>query len=417
MKYRIRSFQYRTQIKRVGTFRAKRTPTSLPRLLPPKATGYGAYKENINFNALFEYGELPSPPRKNRVRLTASRVAAAFRHLAKKIGAVALFVLKFVMLPFKGAGKSRPRLAFYNGVLVGAVIVTALSVTTVLVGLFGKYLLPYDTLTVPSLIGEMLSDVEAVDNSYELLVSYEHSTSVPAGVIISQKPDGGVTRKIYDSSSVPCVSVTVSMGKRFYTVPSLEGLTARDALLELKNNGVDVNTVYEYSSSTPIGSVISTHPATQSRIYDGESLTLKISLGKKIETVSVPDLYGLNEEAARTLLLDRGLYLGDISYRSSSADAGKIISQKYSPYSSVPTGTRIDVTVSIGEHVTEKTVPDLYGFSVEEAKGKLAEVGLVIGSIYSVSSGAPSGTVITQTPIANTPITSALTSVDLYVSS
>ena len=416
MKYRIISLQYRTQRFRSGSFKAKRAK-ALPRPLPPDLKTQKRADERININALFEYGELPSPPRKKRLRLLALSVCTAIGRLARKAGSALLRFFKVLLAPLQRIGKSRPRLAFYSGALTGALVVCIMSVATLLIALFGKYLLPYDSITVPLLVGEDISVADTQDAPYELLISYEYSESAPAGIITAQKPSGGVTRRIYDNASPPCISVTVSMGRRSYTVPSLAGLSLRDAMLELKNNGVAVDTQYEYSSDSPIGTVISTSPDKDVRIYGGDRVTLKVSLGKKITAVSVPDLYGLNEEAARTLLSARGLVLGSISYKSSAKEAGKIISQQYSPYSSVAKGTAVDVTVSLGSVVTEKTVPLLYGLTVSQAKEKLAEVGLVVGSVYSVSSGAPSGTVITQTPIAQTPITSALTSVDLYVSS
>ena len=66
---------------------------------------------------------------------------------------------------------------------------------------------------------------------------------------------------------------------------------------------------------------------------------------------------------------------------------------------------------------TDMSVPDLYGMSLEEAAEKLREFGLVIGNTYPVANAAPKGTVITQSPVAGTPLTSSTVSVDLYVSS
>ena len=152
-------------------------------------------------------------------------------------------------------------------------------------------------------------------------------------------------------------------------------------------------------------------------LYEGETLTVRISLGKETVFVGVPNLYGLNEAQATALLLSKGLELGKVTYSPAQEDAGKIIRQQYSPYEKVPLGSSVDITVSLGAQTQQKNVPDLYGLTTEEAAQKLSEVGLVLGNIYSVSSGAPKGTVVTQAPVAGTPITSSITSVDVYISS
>ncbi|MBO7310518.1 MAG: PASTA domain-containing protein [Clostridia bacterium] len=414
MKYRVKSLYFRIQKNKVGIFRAVRTPHYL--LYSVSVSQLSG--ESIDLDALFELGELPSPKKS----LRRSRQSAYFRSVAIKFanaikgGALALF--KALTLPFKRIKNKNRRLAFYSGVLTAAVIVLAISAFTAMIGLFGAYLAPYEIISVPDVTGMTLDDAEAsIGQRYELLISYKNNNDIPAGTIVSQIPNAGVDRRLYKSTDKCILTLTVSAGRKFYTVGEFQGQNSRNALLELKNLGVSVKTVLEHSNSVDVGTVISTFPSSGQRLYEGEALTVKISLGKKISLSTVPDLYGLNEAAAASLLASRGLTLGTITYRHSQLEAGKIISQSYSPYTSLAEGTPINVTVSLGNKVQEKTVPELYGLSIDEARQRLAEVGLVIGSIYTVSSGAPLGTVIAQSPIVGTPITSSLTHVDVYISS
>lgn len=415
MKYRINAISYRKRTEKHGRIHAHRKSTSQSALtLPPLQSK----NERINLELLFELSALPSPKPTARLHLFFRRAKNALpyigRYLAKALSAVG----KPFALLLSGMGKGGQRLSFYTGVLVSAVLVAGIAFITVLAGLFGGYFTPYSEFTVPDVVGEKLSDIEdTATENYELLISYENSDVIPSGTVISQKPSGGVTRKLYKNGK-PCpLTLVVSAGKSFYTVADFSGQSARSALLELQNGGISVNTVYIYSETVPANSIISTSPTAGERLYSGEILTVKISRGKKAETATVPELYGLSEVAAKVLLEERGLTLGKITYRASDTAAGKIISQEFSPYTVLDKGTAINITVSLGRTASEKTVPELYGLTVEEAKRKLAEVGLVVGGIYSVSSGAPSGTVITQTPIAGTPITASLISVDLFVSS
>ena len=73
--------------------------------------------------------------------------------------------------------------------------------------------------------------------------------------------------------------------------------------------------------------------------------------------------------------------------------------------------------VSIGNRYDLRVVPDLYGMSEKDAVNALREQGLTVGAIYPLSHAAPRGTVIVQSPVAGTPITSSTVTVDLYVSS
>ena len=85
-------------------------------------------------------------------------------------------------------------------------------------------------------------------------------------------------------------------------------------------------------------------------------------------------------------------------------------------YTSAELGTAVSFTVSAGYQFNERKVPDLYGLTLSEATQKLAECGLIPGNVYAVASSEPSGTVVAQSPKAGTAITSAVTTVEIYIS-
>ena len=167
----------------------------------------------------------------------------------------------------------------------------------------------------------------------------------------------------------------------------------------------------------PQGKIISTSPKKDERLYDGQRLVLKVSLGERTHTASMPNLYGLSEAQCAEALRMRGLKLGSVTYKNSPIAQGKALEQQYPPYSQIDSRSTVDIVISLGEKQTPKSVPDLYGLTLEQAKLSLAGVGLVLGNVFSVSSGAPQGTVIAQTPIGSTQITPFITSVDVFISS
>ena len=250
-----------------------------------------------------------------------------------------------------------------------------------------------------------------------LFRSYEHSDLTPAGEIISQTPSAGVSRRVYSGGKLPTVSVKVSLGRSFYLVENFSGADVRTSRLALKNAHVSVNEVFEYSDSVPKGTVISTSPLAGERLFEGEVLTLTVSLGKYIPVTRVPDLYGLSESQARALLSSRNLRIGNVTYTADNAPIGTVISQTVAPYTDAEEGTSVSFSVSLGSTATQKHVPDLYGLTIDEARQRLREVGLILGGIFSVSSATPKGTVVTQSFAPGTPITSTITSIDIYISS
>ncbi len=406
MKYRVKKFYTKKAKVRVGHLRAKRKSAPVT-VLPPI---YQYRPERISLDMLFEMSALPAPSRPPRLAYIRSRlraVAAAALRVARRAAHSIRLSLE---------SKQPPRIAFTLGVLTSAILCTALSVCIVLTSLFGRFFLPYTLLKTPSLVGLDFSEIkDELEKSYQILVSYENSDTVSAGHIISQTPNAGVGRKIYKNRPFATLTLKVSMGKSFYTVESLQGQSSRTALLSLYNKGVAVRCVEEYSQSVDAGMIISTSPSVGARLFEGEVLTLKVSLGQEKTSVSMPDLYGLGEAQALSLLSERGLISGKITYKSSASPIGTVIEQAFAPYSSIASGSAVDITVSIGISQSRE-VPDLYGLSRNEAQLRLAEVGLVLGSVISVDSGAPQGTVISQYPIAGTQITSSLTSVDIYIS-
>ena len=412
MKYRIKSIYFVKAKPITKKLKAKRPITALT-VLPPIL-----YKEQtirIDINSLFALGELPEAKIKK-----VSPIKKLYKHMrtaAKAIGGQIAAIFLKIKRRLSQRRQKNLRLAFFSGVMTSSATVCIICAAAVLGKLFLPYFKSYTPVTVPMLVGERVESAEALGSEdFELLVTYENSSEIAAGVIMSQRPTAGVTRKIYDRENPCIISVTVSAGKSFYTVENLSGADGRLTLLALYNKGICVRPEYVYSDAVNEGKIIESIPPNGAFLYNGEVLTLKISKGKKKVTVSVPDLYGLSEAQAGALLESRGLVLGNVTYSPSSLGSGKIISQQYSPFSTVSKGSTVNITVSLGQITEQKKVPDLYGLTKEEASAKLSEVGLILGNVTAVTSGAPSGTVITQSVAAGTPITSSITSIDVSIS-
>ena len=172
----------------------------------------------------------------------------------------------------------------------------------------------------------------------------------PEGTIIRQSPEGNSV--VNDSSRV--IQVWVSSGEaEEIKMPDLEGNTLTQALGTL--DGLNLGLYYDYDSRTsyhdtiPKGSVISTYPTEGTVLHEGQQIILEMSLGPEETPATVPLVVGLTEEAAVKAITDAGLTVGQrVPSASDEQEAGKVWYQSVEAYSSVTSGTSIDIFISTG---------------------------------------------------------------------
>ena len=277
--------------------------------------------------------------------------------------------------------------------------------------------LRFERVEIPALLGLSYDEASLDGALFRVELNYEYDSSAPQGTVIEQTPSAGVIRRVYRGGE-PCkLSLTVSLGERFLVMSDYTAKSARDALLELKNESVKFEISEQYSDTVEAGCVISTEPAAGEQFAADEVVRLTLSLGKERKFVAIPDLFGLTEVRAAEVLRTLGFEVGEIKYVASQSACGTVISQSATAYSLLELGARVDLNISAGMGFSQKTVPDLYGLTVDQAREALAEVGLVCGTVYTVQSTERRATVVSQSISAGTPITAGIVSVDIYVSS
>ena len=304
------------------------------------------------------------------------------------------------------------------GALCAILCVFALSVTFIGYRLLLKdRVLRFSRVEIPELVGQNSEDILLDEELFAVAVNYEHDGGTPEGTVIEQTPSAGAIRRVYRGGE-PCkITLTVSLGERRLVMRDYVSRSAREALLELKNEAVKFEISEKYSDTVEAGCVISTTPEAGDNFTASDVVTLTLSLGKERKFAAIPDLSGLTEVRAREALEALGFAVGEIRYVPSRQAIGTVTSQSSPAYSLIELGARVDLEVSAGMGFSEKKVPDLYGLTVDEARARLAEVGLVCGSVFNVQGGTGILTVVSQSIAAGTPITSGIISVDIYVSS
>ena len=80
------------------------------------------------------------------------------------------------------------------------------------------------------------------------------------------------------------VVLTVSKGPKTVQVRNFVGIDIRDARELAENDGLRVNTVSQYSNTTPEGIVIAQDCSYKSYVADGTTITLTVSAGQDVSS-------------------------------------------------------------------------------------------------------------------------------------
>ena len=242
--------------------------------------------------------------------------------------------------------------SFFAGIFCGTLSILLVSGGIAFFTLFSKSGGVYVSVTVPDLISldesSALSKIRDEYDCFDYTVEYEENPRTSEGTVIAQTPKPSTVRKVYGLNGRVTIKLTVTKSSEPITLPDINGLSARDVSLELKNAGINVYVSEVYSDAVKAGKIISSSHSTGSKLKKNDSIYITASLGKKIRYVTVPNLLGLSESAALALLSKEELSAGKIKYESSSLPLGTVIKQSVDGESSVRAGKSIDLTVSGG---------------------------------------------------------------------
>ena len=234
------------------------------------------------------------------------------------------------------------------GAAAAAIALAVLLWHAIFSDLFGAEPVPTE-FVVPKIIGmtiEQAQEDPQVKGIFEIEQIGQRASEYEAGTIIEQSPEDGKTVK-----GNRVISVFVSTGVKSEQMPNLINTERRNAVLQLKNLDLDLvidDTVEEYSDSITAGYVIRTIPEANELLHEGDTVTLVISKGRKIEQVKVLTFMGNDIENVRQQAEQSGLTVGEDQYAPSTEPYGTVIDQSIAPETMVDKGTQITFTVSFG---------------------------------------------------------------------
>lgn len=200
----------------------------------------------------------------------------------------------------------------------------------------------------PNLVGEVYNEIK---DDYNLKVdddSYNYNSEYENGVIYKQDPEPG--KKIKEKSEI---YVYISLGAKQITLENYKGFEFSLVEEELAKYDISVKKVEIESDEIAKGLVIETIPPANTLVSSGDEITVYVSAGEEVINVKVPNLSGLNEEAAKKSLESNGLKLGNKTEKSDPNVAkGIVIGQSVDATSEIAMGSSVDIVISAGPEET-----------------------------------------------------------------
>ncbi len=209
---------------------------------------------------------------------------------------------------------------------------------------------------------------------------------------------GGCSRNNSDKPKAsPKASATASPeggeNAKMVKMINVVGKDKEDAESELLALNLKVSVKYEESDAKE-GEVIKQDPKEGTEIKENSTVTITISQSDK--KITLEDYTGQSKESVVEALEAAGLKTSISEEYSDSQDEGKVIRTEPGAGSEVAKDDTVTVVVSKGKENTNVEVPNVRGYSEDEAISAIEAAGLTAGKVTYKYSDSPAGEVIAQ---------------------
>lgn len=185
------------------------------------------------------------------------------------------------------------------------------------------------------------------------------------------------------------------------------GMSAIEAQRSLEDLGLVMEQGQAIASDTvDKGKVAATDPKPGSLVDIGSTVTIQLSSGAA--EITVPDVSGQTQEAARKTLEDAGLQVGSVKYEDDSkVAADRVIRTTPEAGSSATKDDEIILVLSSGYVSIDSG--QVVGKTQEEGLKYLADLGLQTNTISEETTEAPNGQIIAVDPLGRVKVGSSVT--------
>jgi serine/threonine-protein kinase len=170
------------------------------------------------------------------------------------------------------------------------------------------------------------------------------SSAFRPGTVIDQYPS--TKMKVKEGRTV---RLTIANAERSVIVPDLIGRSERSAELDIRQVGLEIDTVYkEYNSDVPAGNVTWQYPKGGDMLSRGMGVHLTISLGVPPNFFQAPNVFGLSKKKAIVEIEKSGFSLGKVFYRQNEdLIPYTVLDQSLRPGTVLEQSVKIDLTISV----------------------------------------------------------------------
>jgi eukaryotic-like serine/threonine-protein kinase len=180
------------------------------------------------------------------------------------------------------------------------------------------------------------------------------------------------------------------------TVPDVVGIQESLAVADIRDEGLEPNVRRRPHSDVERGVVFEQEPEPPVRMEKGNFVTILVSSGKP--KVQVPNVVGRSRDDAVAALRDAKLRFRVVEINSGK-EVNSVTAQAPKAGEIVVEGTQVRINVSKGPKPI--AVPNVVGMAYESAASVLQGAGFAVAR-EDVEDDAPTGTVVGQTPAADT---------------
>jgi beta-lactam-binding protein with PASTA domain len=211
-------------------------------------------------------------------------------------------------------------------------------------------------VVVPDLIGKDLVAALELANKQGLSLKVgdrAFSTSAPNNHIIAQDPRPGSWMR-----PEAIIRVVVSKGLGELPIPTVQGVSWRDAQSTIERYGLRVGEIFRvHSERVARDNVIAQSPQAASKILKGGSVALLVSDGPWPVSYVMPDLRGQPQYAASEMAATIGLRVERVRYTDRpDARPGTVITQQPAPGQRVTAGEGVEVVLAKRESTPTSSI-------------------------------------------------------------
>ena len=191
---------------------------------------------------------------------------------------------------------------------------------------------------IPNVVGLSQISAEELLGDYTVTVERAHDSRIPKDRVASQFPLA-TTRAAKGSG----VIITMSDGPGDAIIPiDLIGMSLLDARSSLAAVGLLISSTQAVPSDRPQGTVLKVSPDPGSTISAGSGVVLQIASGE----VEVPTLIGVDAIQAKTLLVQAGFLVREVTAYDSTQPVGVVIRQAPDAGSTQTIGQPVTITIN-----------------------------------------------------------------------